>query len=704
MPKHQRSLFREKVIVCKESVEELIHNLAGLELAHECEQFLHIFPTSSRVTPSFLATNFKFIVHTVVPNPLDLSRLIDLKKVYICIRNSLELAVEEGAKTIAFPCHFPGLSPRIACELILRIFTVWIHQCKYSDELAEIKIMCHSEPIFQQFVQAARSLYEEANTVGHRFVAAFAPQRTSYNPNPNLGRPRRLRRFYERPPQNAPQVRLELSAKLAPTILVLDDEHGMKRQYRLTNRSRDGRQAVLSLFPVRHFDQEGRAPGGLAEIKIMCHSEPIFQQFVQAARSLYEEANTVGHRFVPAFAPQRTSYNPNPNLGRPRRLRRFYERPPQNAPQVRLELSAKLAPTILVLDDEHGMKRQYRLTNRSRDGRKLYFRCSRCDTLIKKDGHQVGVRAKLIVEDGHIVSERYPHHHPQCVAKPMEEVLVQQVDRTSRREVKDGYLLPQDAYRKALDRMRFEARQLGLPVEECFPEWPKLRQQYCRIRKQAVRQRQQEKWEMMIMNGGNVWDNNAEEEYYNGGGVSFEQQQQQLLPMAEDHSFYDGPQHLQHQQQQHSRRGRKRFPRILTTAAAATATDNDAFVPRVRYSPTYGGVVISYDDEQGEGGEPIEQEQDVEMLEQEQQRTNGRPQGRAPKWQREQKRRHNKLVQSPATADEAEIDAPVCVGSPTAEDAEEEEVNVTEEMDMLIDVDDNDGNVQEENRNDGNTH
>uniref|UniRef100_A0A914IHD8 Macro domain-containing protein n=1 Tax=Globodera rostochiensis TaxID=31243 RepID=A0A914IHD8_GLORO len=578
MPKHQRSLFREKVIVCKESVEEsfkLIHNLAGLELAHECEQFLHIFPTSSRVTPSFLATNFKFIVHTVVPNPLDLSRLIDLKKVYICIRNSLELAVEEGAKTIAFPCHFPGLSPRIACELILRIFTVWIHQCKYSDELAEIKIMCHSEPIFQQFVQAARSLYEEANTVGHRFVPAFAPQQTSYNHNQNF---------------------------------------------------------------------------------------------------------------------------------RPRRLRRFYERPPLNAPQVRLELSAKLAPTILVLDDEHGMKRQYRLTNRSRDGRKLYFRCSRCDTLIKKDGHQVGVRAKLIVEDGHIVSERYPQHHPQCVAKPMEEVLVQQVDRTSRREVKDGYLLPQDAYRKALDRMRFEARQLGLPVEECFPEWPKLRQQYCRIRKQAVRQRQQEKWEMMIMNGGGkVWDNNAEEEYYNGG-VSFEQQQ--LLPMAEDHSFYDGPEHLQHQQQQHSRRGRKRFPRILTSAAA-TATDNDAFVPRVRYSPTYGGVVISYDDEQGEagGGEPIEQEQDVEMLEQEQQRTNGRPQGRAPKWKREQQRRHNKLVQAPATADEAEIDAPVCVGSPTAEDAEEEEeVNVTEEMDMLIDVDDNDGNVQEENRNDGNAH
>lgn len=39
-----------------------------------------------------------------MPNPLDLGRLVDVKKVYICIRNSLELAVEEGAKTIVRNC------------------------------------------------------------------------------------------------------------------------------------------------------------------------------------------------------------------------------------------------------------------------------------------------------------------------------------------------------------------------------------------------------------------------------------------------------------------------------------------------------------------------------------------------------------------------------------------------------------------------
>ena len=70
--------------------------------------------------------------------------------------------------------------------------------------------------------------------------------------------------------------------------------------------------------------------------------------------------------------------------------------------------------------------------------------------------------------------------------------------------MKDLYLLPQDAYKKALDRMNLEARQLGLSVEECFPEWPKLRQQYCRLRKQAVMAKQQEKWQMMMINSGGI--------------------------------------------------------------------------------------------------------------------------------------------------------------------------------------------------------
>lgn len=86
--------------------------------------------------------------------------------------------------------------------------------------------------------------------------------------------------------------------------------------------------------------------------------------------------------------------------------------------QVQLELSAKLQPSVLVLDDRDGLKRQYRLTNKSKDGRKLYFRCSYCDTLIRKTN--VPIRAKITLQDGAIVGEQFPEHHPDC--KPKDQV------------------------------------------------------------------------------------------------------------------------------------------------------------------------------------------------------------------------------------------------------------------------------------------
>lgn len=120
--------------------------------------------------------------------------------------------------------------------------------------------------------------------------------------------------------------------------------------------------------------------------------------------------------------------------------------------QIQLELSAKLQPSVLVLDDKNGLKRQYRLTNKSKDGRKLYFRCSYCDTLIRKTN--IRVRAKITLLDGQIVGEQFPKHHPECRPKTAEDLMVQQLDRKSRREVKDGIMQPREAYEKVSDVVR----------------------------------------------------------------------------------------------------------------------------------------------------------------------------------------------------------------------------------------------------------
>ncbi|KAI1708304.1 macro domain-containing protein [Ditylenchus destructor] len=377
----KKSLFKEKVLVCKEKFQDIradavinfctptvmsgpsffnqLHEMAGPELMESCRQFAGLAPTSCRVTSSFNATNFKLVAHTVVPSKLDLTKEIDLHSIYLCVRNSLDRASEDGAKTIAFPPYFPSVDLPIGCEIILRIFTDWIHRSIYSDQIVEIRVMCSTEREYNSYVDAAKSLYLQANTMQQQYM-----------------RPK--------------------------TVVI----------------------------PTRYLSD---------------------------------------NRF-----------------NRPKRIRRTFDQPPLEAPPIKLDLSAKLSPSILALDDENGMKRLYRLTNRSRDGRKLYFRCSRCDTLIKKDGQRI--RAKLIVQDGHIVSERFPEHHPECTPKSQEDVFMQQIDRSSRREVKEGFLLPQDAYKKAVSRVLEESareQEVSGAVEK-FPEWHRLRQQYCRIRKTAL--------------------------------------------------------------------------------------------------------------------------------------------------------------------------------------------------------------------------
>ena len=119
------------------------------------------------------------------------------------------------------------------------------------------------------------------------------------------------------------------------------------------------------------------------------------------------------------------------------------------------------------------------------------------------------VRAKITLQDGRIVGDAFPEHHPDCKAKNTEEIMVQQIDRKSRREVKEGRLRPREAYDKALElAMQYNYQvntttgsnstdpdesinkdmtqpdQASLPK---FPEWQRIRQQYFRMRKVGER-------------------------------------------------------------------------------------------------------------------------------------------------------------------------------------------------------------------------
>ncbi|KAI6243570.1 hypothetical protein M3Y99_00114800 [Aphelenchoides fujianensis] len=226
-------------------------------------------------------------------------------------------------------------------------------------------------------------------------------------------------------------------------------------------------------------DQKGEL-NRLADIQILCHSPSVFNIYRGMIRKLaidfhdtvvnpnndsnglfniqsvvmrnVKKRRTRGpapYGYDPAYVNEYGEYEADGDgRRRSRRSRRPDEYVPQPEPlQVHLELSAKLQPSVLVLDDKNGMKRQYRLTNKSKDGRKLYFRCSYCDTLIRKTN--IPIRAKITLQDGVIVGDHYPEHHPDCKPKNSEELIVQQLDRKSRRDVKEGRLAPRDAYEQA---------------------------------------------------------------------------------------------------------------------------------------------------------------------------------------------------------------------------------------------------------------
>ena len=94
-------------------VDGAIHRAAGRELYDACLKVAETRPDvrcptgEARITPGFRLPA-KFVIHTVGPVYRD-GRHGEPEKLAACYRNSLALALENGCRSVAFPCISTGV-------------------------------------------------------------------------------------------------------------------------------------------------------------------------------------------------------------------------------------------------------------------------------------------------------------------------------------------------------------------------------------------------------------------------------------------------------------------------------------------------------------------------------------------------------------------------------------------------------------------
>ncbi|MDR2869628.1 MAG: O-acetyl-ADP-ribose deacetylase [Deferribacteraceae bacterium] len=132
-------------------VDGAIHRAAGAELVAECRLLSGCKTGEAKITKGYKLPA-KHVIHTVGPVYQD-GVHGEPELLRSCYRKSLELAVQHGIKTIAFPCistgiyHYPFDA---ACKLALGEIRDFLKQ---NDSIDKVILCCYSGTDYTRYVQ-----------------------------------------------------------------------------------------------------------------------------------------------------------------------------------------------------------------------------------------------------------------------------------------------------------------------------------------------------------------------------------------------------------------------------------------------------------------------------------------------------------------------------------------------------------------------
>ena len=137
-------------------VDGAIHRAAGPELLKECEA-LGGCPTGEAKMTKGYGLPAKYVIHTVGPVWRDGNHAED-EVLASCYRNSLELAVKNKVKTIAFPSISTGayrFPMEMAARIALREIKTYLEK---HPEIEEVRLVCFGKEALEVYQRMFRSL------------------------------------------------------------------------------------------------------------------------------------------------------------------------------------------------------------------------------------------------------------------------------------------------------------------------------------------------------------------------------------------------------------------------------------------------------------------------------------------------------------------------------------------------------------------